>query len=524
MPPSEQRKSWDVRSPGDRLRYAAFFLAVLLILGGASFADQALRALIETGDLRDRAQATMSVADRLMLGLRRSELAARNYARTGEAAHLESYRAASRSVPQDLEELRRLVADDPEQRRRVDELEPLVTESLAIIAALARTPSTEAANAGAFNAQLRRRAALAEQISDGVARFNGAENRLYLERRAAAYGNARLAQIAVIGTTGASALALCGVLYLMTVEIRRRRTAEAELADLNRHLEERVRAQTADLSETLQTLRRETGVRHEAELRLRALQRELVRASRLTAIGQIGAMLAHEINQPLTAIINYVHGARNLLAATRPEVALRLPEALEKAEQQAVRAAQVVQRLRDYIGRRETHQAPESLPEMIEDARVLALAGAGSNEVSVRINLDPAARMVVVDRAQIMQVLVNLLRNALDAMAGSEQRELFISTALCAEGMVEIAVADSGAGLPDEVRQKLFTPFVTTKEDGLGIGLSTCQAIVEAHGGRIDAQSRPGGGTVFRFTLHSESPRTPLSTPEEPEESAAREA
>ena len=156
------------------------------------------------------------------------------------------------------------------------------------------------------------------------------------------------------------------------------------------------------------------------------------------------------------------------------------------------------------------------------DARTLVMAATLPDKVSVRINLDPAARTVVVDRAQIMQVLVNLMRNSIEAMAASDRRELIVSTALRAAGVVEIAVADSGPGLSEEIRRQLFTPFVTTKPDGLGIGLSVCQSIVEAHGGKINAETRPEGGTIFHFTLQGDSPRTPLSAPQDEEERAAR--
>lgn len=522
MPVAGPRTSWIMRSAGDRARYAVFAIAVFLIIGASLLANQALRALIEAGDALDRAQSIMILADHLPLDLRRCELAARNYARDGEARNLDLYRATSAAIPAELAQLRLLTADHPEQQRRIEEIEPLVRESLALIAAFSEASTPEFFSTPLFSAQIRRREALADAIGNTIGELIDEESNLYRGRRATATDNARSTQFAVTGGIGISALALCAVLYFMTVEIRRRRVAEGDLAGVNLRLEDRVRAQTADLTGAIETLRRETEVRRSAEQRLRELRRELVRASRLTAMGQIGAMLAHEINQPLTAIMNYLHGARGMLAPERADAAARVPEMLQKAEQQAIRAAQVVQRLRDYIGSRKTHQAPESLPEMIEDARTLVMAATLPDKVSVRINLDPAARTVVVDRAQIMQVLVNLMRNSIEAMAASDRRELIVSTALRAAGVVEIAVADSGPGLSEEIRRQLFTPFVTTKPDGLGIGLSVCQSIVEAHGGKINAETRPEGGTIFHFTLQGDSPRTPLSAPQDEEERAAR--
>ncbi len=513
MPAAGHREKWTTRWSGDHARYAVFAASVLLFLGVSILANQALRALIETDVVLDHTQSMVVVADRLTLDLYRSELAARDYQRRGEPRDLELYQAASTAIPQNLEQLRRLTSDYPQQQH-LDGVRPLIDETMAIIAALTRSFAPEAFSSPLFNAQIERIAVLSRQIVSELDELIDQEGQLYRGRRKAAIDNGRLTQLAIIATTGVSGLALCAVLYFMTAEIRRRRAPEADLAHLNRRLEDRVQAQTADLTQALETLRRETDTRQGAEIRLRELQRDLVRASRLTAMGQIGAMLAHEINQPLTAVLNYLHIVRTLLTAESLDGAARISEILEKAGQQTVRAGAVVQRLRDYIGKRETQQAPESLPAMIDDARTLAMTGAKPGEVSLRINLDPAARMVAVDRAQIQQVLVHLMRNAIEAMADSRRRELLVSTALRGEGMVEIAVADSGEGLSEEVRRHLFAPFVSTKPNGLGLGLSTCQSIVEAHGGKINAETRPGGGTVFRFTLHAETSRTPLSAPE----------
>ena len=506
------QRNWAAASASDRIRYVVFLVAVLMILGGAILANRTLRALMDTGGARDHAQATINVANRLAIDLRRAELAARNYARSGEPGNRDAYRGAAKSAVDDLASLSGLVAEQPEQRQRLEEIAPLMTETLAIVAVLTLPSAAEPLKPERLNAQIQRSDALAEALGIKLDELIAAEDQTYRAKQQAAVSKATLTQVALLGTTGFSALAICWILYRMTLEIRRRRAAEAGLSELNSQLANQVEAQTADLSKTLETLRRETAVRRAAERRLRELQLELVRASRLTAIGQVGAMLAHEINQPLTATLNYLHGAAGILKTEQPGMAARLPDLLERAEQQTIRAAAVVQRLREYVGRRETHQAAEALPDMIEDARALALAANGT-DVSVRINLDPAARVVVVDRAQIVEVLVNLMRNALEAMADSERRELVISTALRAEGIVEVAVADSGSGLPEQIRRQLFAPFISTKPDGLGIGLSSCQAIVEAHGGNISAERRAEGGTVFRFTLHGQSPRTPLSGP-----------
>ena len=138
---------------------------------------------------------------------------------------------------------------------------------------------------------------------------------------------------------------------------------------------------------------------------------------------------------------------------------------------------------------------------MIDEVRALALLAAKEQDVSIALQLDPAAREAFIDKIQIQQVLLNLTRNAAEAMAASARREIVISTGLQSDGMVEMSVADTGPGLAEEVRAKLFQPFISTKSDGMGVGLSICRTIIEAHGGRIWATDNPGGGTVFHLTV-----------------------
>jgi two-component system sensor kinase FixL len=240
------------------------------------------------------------------------------------------------------------------------------------------------------------------------------------------------------------------------------------------------------------------------ESRLRELQSEVTHMSRYTALGEMASTLAHEINQPLTAISNYLKGCQRLLADIDGEVAPVLREALGKAADQALRAGQIIRRLREFVARGESEPRTESLPKLIEDASTLALIGARENGVSVSRRLDPRADLVFADRIQIQQVLVNLIRNAIESMVdGSADRRLEVATAAGGRGTVEIAVADTGPGLAPEIARHLFQPFMTTKRKGMGLGLSICRTIVEAHGGKIWVEDRAGGGTVFRFTLRS---------------------
>ncbi len=147
----------------------------------------------------------------------------------------------------------------------------------------------------------------------------------------------------------------------------------------------------------------------------------------------------------------------------------------------------------------------ESVKKLVEEASALALVGAKDQGVRVRFRFDPTIDLVLADKVQIQQVLLNLIRNAVEAMEGCEKRELVISTAAAGDGMVSINVGDTGAGIAPDVANQLFQPFVTTKRQGMGVGLSISRTIVEGHGGRITCEPNPGGGTIFRFTLRSVS-------------------
>lgn len=242
------------------------------------------------------------------------------------------------------------------------------------------------------------------------------------------------------------------------------------------------------------------------ESRLKELQSEVTHMSRFTALGEMASTLAHEINQPLTAISNYLKGSQRILqrldGKLGNEDAAVLREAIGKAADQALRAGQIIRRLREFVSRGESERTIESLPKLIEDASTLALVGARENGIEVVFRLDPDATEVLADRIQIQQVLVNLIRNAIEALIeAAPPRRLEIVTAPVEGDLVEVSVADTAAGLAPEVARSLFQPFVTTKRKGMGLGLSICRTIVEAHGGKISVDRRDGGGTVFRFTL-----------------------
>jgi two-component system sensor kinase FixL len=239
----------------------------------------------------------------------------------------------------------------------------------------------------------------------------------------------------------------------------------------------------------------------ETQARLQELQSELVHVSRLTAMGEMASTLAHELNQPLSAVSNYVKGCRRLLELGDPASLPKVNEALEKASEQAIRAGQIIRRLRDFVSRGETERRVESVSRLIDEASALALLGAREWGILIRYQLGSEVPPILADRVQIQQVLVNLLRNAVDAMGAVDRRELTVSASVTNDSMVEIAIQDTGPGIASEIADRLFQPFVTTKSHGMGVGLSISRTIVEAHGGRLWAEPGPVGGTVFRFTL-----------------------
>jgi two-component system sensor kinase FixL len=246
---------------------------------------------------------------------------------------------------------------------------------------------------------------------------------------------------------------------------------------------------------------RDLTERQKTEARLQELQSELVHISRLTAMGEMASALAHELNQPLSAITNYMKGSRRLLEQTTDERAGVVREAIDSAAEQALRAGQIIRRLRDFVARGESERRVESMTKLVEEASALALVGVKDQGIHVRFQLSQSNDLVLADKVQIQQVLLNLIRNAIEAMHESPRRELLISTTLAEDEMLMISVADTGAGIAPEIASQLFQPFVTTKRHGMGVGLSISRTIIEAHGGRMWVEPNPDGGTVFRFTV-----------------------
>lgn len=246
---------------------------------------------------------------------------------------------------------------------------------------------------------------------------------------------------------------------------------------------------------------RDVSDKKEAEARLLSLQAELAHVARLSAMGQMSSALAHELNQPLTAINNYVMAARRTLEREAAASAVRARELIDKAAGQVLRAGAIIRNLRDFVEKRESRRAPEDLNHVVEEAIMLAFAGNAHLNVRIVRQFAQALPRVLIDKIQIQQVLLNLIRNGIEAMQSAPRRELTIRTEDDGEEFARVTVSDSGPGLSEAVRQSLFRPFVTTKERGMGIGLTICESIVSAHGGTIGALPASAAGASFEFRI-----------------------
>lgn len=247
---------------------------------------------------------------------------------------------------------------------------------------------------------------------------------------------------------------------------------------------------------------RDLSERQAAERRFQRVQAELAHVSRLSVMGELATGLAHELNQPLAATANYIQGSLRLLAEDTIDLAL-IKDALTVACEQLFRAGDIIARLREFVSKSQVDRQAISLLPVLEEAGVLAMVGTKDDGVRLSFDVPATVGLVLIDKVQVQQVLLNLMRNAVEAMAQSPNRELALAARISDDGMVTIAVADTGPGLSDEMADRLFQPFVTTKRDGMGVGLSICRTIVEAHGGRIWAENNGGPGLTFKFTLEA---------------------
>lgn len=244
---------------------------------------------------------------------------------------------------------------------------------------------------------------------------------------------------------------------------------------------------------------RDLTAMEETASRLQQSQNEVARLARYNELGEMASTLAHELNQPLAAVVNYVQGAQRLLTdATDPKL-VQLQAALQEATRQTLRAGDIIRHLREFVTRGDADMQPSDVKTLVEEASALALAGSSESGIRTYFELSETP-LVLANRIQVQQVLLNLIRNAVEAMRESENKVLTVRTSVDG-GFVAVDVIDTGPGIPPEIQARLYQPFVTGKPGGMGIGLSIAKRIAEAHGGTISAWSTPTGGTKFHFSL-----------------------
>lgn len=246
--------------------------------------------------------------------------------------------------------------------------------------------------------------------------------------------------------------------------------------------------------------------RKKAQALQRQQEEKLEQTARLVTMGEMASTLAHELNQPLSAIASYTTGCLNRLesgAYTREELA----GALQKLAQQAQRAGRIIRQVHDFVRKREPHRVPCVLEDIIEDSIAFIEPLARKQQVRLLRLLPPRLPRLQADPVLLGQVMINLMRNGIDAMAATppDRRQLVVEAEIL-PGLVEVCIGDRGSGISPEVAEKIFTPFFTTKAEGMGMGLNICRSVIEFHGGRLWFEPGAEGGTVFIFTLPLERP------------------
>lgn len=246
---------------------------------------------------------------------------------------------------------------------------------------------------------------------------------------------------------------------------------------------------------------RDLTEREQSAAMLDQARTELARLARLNELGEMASTLAHELNQPLSAIANYVQGSRRMLDRMEGDVPATLRGALDETAKQALRAGDIIRHLREFVTRGDTDKGPEDIKRLIEEAGALALVGSRERGVKSVFDFSDEGGLVMADRVQIQQVLINLMRNAMEAMRDSERKELTVRTRSTSDARMQVEVEDTGPGISDEIAPQLFQPFVTSKPHGMGIGLSISRRIIESHGGELTVTRNASGGATFAFSL-----------------------
>ncbi|WP_322516760.1 CHASE3 domain-containing protein [Rhodopseudomonas palustris] len=458
------------RKPFSNSTLAPWLLGITLLL----FIVIAGALILNLMRLRDSFSWVQHTNDALLAisGIQREVLEAetneRGYLLTGIDSYRENYNHTRDTLASRLDSLRSIVTDNPDHVAKVDDLRQLIdmrTAQLGRVIELGPERVREALDI----LEQARTDRLTERVEASLSALTRVEQALLAERMSR-HDHESLA---------AALITAC--LLILAV------ASAAIAAFLLEH-------------------QRAAARQREADQRLQSLQAELMRVARLSTMGEMSSALAHELNQPLGAITNYVQGSRRLVEASSHPDKAKIGAALDKAAQQTLRAGAVIQRLREFVGRGETDKTVESLRAIAEDALALASVVTRDRPVDVALTLDPAVDRVLVDKVQVQQVFLNLIRNAFEAMHELPERMLSITSRAVEDCMIEVVVADSGPGLDPQIADRMFQPFETTKPEGMGIGLSISQTIIQAHGGSINAEPAPAGGTMFRFTLPCADP------------------